>query len=165
MIDLKQVPALAITFVVIAIVIGVGATILTQFQANVNADAGTLSVADSNSVTTVNGTQVFFADSDQKGNLPVACSSVKVYNGTKAEDVTHFFTVEGCYATLSNTSFSATAKQFNYTLVTQQYSTAYNTTEDGLDASTTLSSWQGTWVVIVASAIVLGIIGGYLMYR
>jgi len=80
--SIQQVPAIAITFVVIAVVLGVGATILTQIQG-------------------------------------------------------------------SQTTNSA----------------AYNITGQGLSAQQTLSSWQGTWVVIVASAVVLGVIAGYLMMR
>lgn len=81
--SIQDVPSIAITFVVIAVVLGVGATILTQIRQG---------------------------------------------QGTTAD-------------------------------------LAYNITTQGLNAQATLSSWQGTWVVIVASAVVLGVIAGYLMMR
>jgi hypothetical protein len=42
---------------------------------------------------------------------------------------------------------------------------AYNITQQGLQAQTTLSGWQQTWIVIVASAVVLGIISAYLFFK
>lgn len=42
---------------------------------------------------------------------------------------------------------------------------AYNITQEGLDAQEDLSDWQGTWVVIIAAAVVLGIVGRYLFFR
>lgn len=44
-------------------------------------------------------------------------------------------------------------------------SVAYNITQDGLESQKTLSSWQGTWVVIAAAAVVLGLISAYLFFR
>lgn len=40
---------------------------------------------------------------------------------------------------------------------------AYNITTQGLSAQSSLSGWQGTWVVIVAAAIILGIIYRYML--
>ena len=42
---------------------------------------------------------------------------------------------------------------------------AYNITQEGIDGQVTLSSWQTTWVIIVASAVVLGIVSAYLFMR
>lgn len=42
---------------------------------------------------------------------------------------------------------------------------AYNITQAGLVAQNTLSGWQQTWIVIVASAVVLGIISAYLFFK
>lgn len=41
---------------------------------------------------------------------------------------------------------------------------AYNITEDGLSGQQSLSDWQATWVVIVAAAVVIGIVGRYLFF-
>jgi uncharacterized protein YceK len=40
--------------------------------------------------------------------------------------------------------------------------TAYNITKEGLQGQVDLSEWQTTWVVIVAAAVILGIIYRYL---
>jgi hypothetical protein len=54
------------------------------------------------------------------------------------------------------------------TVLTQVRSTqtaggiAYNITTQGLQGQTDLSEWQTTWVVIVAAAVILGIIYRYL---
>ena len=42
---------------------------------------------------------------------------------------------------------------------------ASNITQDGLDSQVALSEWQGTWVVIVAAAVVIGIVGRYLFFK
>ncbi len=55
------------------------------------------------------------------------------------------------------------------TILTQVQSTqttgsiAYNASGFGLTGVNTLASWQGTWAVIIAAAVVIGIIGAYLM--
>ena len=41
----------------------------------------------------------------------------------------------------------------------------YNITQQGLDAQEDFSEWQGTWVVIIAAAVVIGIVGAYLFFR
>ena len=41
---------------------------------------------------------------------------------------------------------------------------AYNASQFGLTGVNTLASWQGTWAVIVAAAVVIGIISAYLMF-
>lgn len=57
------------------------------------------------------------------------------------------------------------------TILTQVQSTqtsgtyAYNITARGLTAQDTFSQWQGTWVVIIAAAVVIGIISAYLMFK
>ena len=42
---------------------------------------------------------------------------------------------------------------------------AYNITQQGVDAIGDFSDWQGTWVVIIAAAVVIGIVGAYLFFR
>lgn len=41
----------------------------------------------------------------------------------------------------------------------------YNITQTGLESQEDLSDWQTTWVVIVAAAVVLGIVGRYLFFK
>ena len=56
------------------------------------------------------------------------------------------------------------------TILTQVQSTqtsgtvAYNASGYGLTSVSTLAGWQPTWAVIVAAAVVIGIIGSYLMF-
>jgi len=42
---------------------------------------------------------------------------------------------------------------------------ASNITQDGLDSQEDMSEWQSTWVVIVAAAVVIGIVGRYLFFK
>ena len=44
-------------------------------------------------------------------------------------------------------------------------SLAYNVTTDGMTGLDTLAGWQETWAVIIAAAVVIGIIGAYLFFR
>lgn len=44
-------------------------------------------------------------------------------------------------------------------------SLAYNITAVGMSSVSDLADWMPTWVVIVAAAVVIGIIGSYLMFR
>ena len=41
---------------------------------------------------------------------------------------------------------------------------AYNATGYGLTGVSTMASWQPTWAVIIAAAVVIGIIAAYLMF-
>jgi hypothetical protein len=43
--------------------------------------------------------------------------------------------------------------------------TAYNITAAGIAAQTSMSSWQGTWAVIAAAAVVIGLVAGFLYMR
>lgn len=44
-------------------------------------------------------------------------------------------------------------------------SVAYNITQDGISAIEDFGDWQTTWVVIIAAAVVIGIVGSYLFFR
>ena len=44
-------------------------------------------------------------------------------------------------------------------------SVAYNITTQGLAAQTSMSGWQGTWAVIAAAAVVIGLVAGFLYMR
>ena len=165
--ELKNVPKYAILFIVIAIVLSNGATILSQFKATPT-NVGSASLSDSNTVTLYNGSYAttLFGDLDVKGNLPLGCSNVNIYNGTNALNATADFTISGCYAYTKNaTAYNNTAKQVNYTLLYQTYTYSYNITEQGEQVQSNLSSWQNIWVVIAAASIVLGLIGGFLYFK
>ena len=162
--QITEVPTLAVVLLVIAIVLGIGASVLVQVQ-DTTLTAASTSETDSNSVTTTNGTQVLFSDLDAKSNVP-SCSGVKIYNGSNALDVTNYFTISGCYATLNEAQLntSGRAKEFNYTKTLVSYTTAYNITQTGLTSQVSFSNWEGTWIVIIAAAVVIGIVGKYLFF-
>jgi len=42
---------------------------------------------------------------------------------------------------------------------------AYNVTGEGEEALDTLAGWQNTWAVIIAAAVVIGIISAYLYFK
>ena len=44
-------------------------------------------------------------------------------------------------------------------------SVTYNITQEGIDAQEDFSAWQGTWVVIIAAAVVIGIVSAYLFFK
>ena len=53
--------------------------------------------------------------------------------------------------------------QVQSTQITDGY--AYNISQQGVEAVSDLASWQSTWVVIIAAAIVIMIVGAYLFFR
>lgn len=163
--SITEVPMLVVTFGVIALVISMMATVLVNFK-DQPSNVGSASRTDSNTVTITNVAS-FYADYDVKGNLPLSCSGVSVFNGTNAVNMTSAVTLSGtgnCYAVV-NSTYNNTAQQFNYTETFVTYSMSYNISQDGLVAQNVLAGWQQTWVVIVASAVVLGIISAYLFFK
>jgi hypothetical protein len=44
-------------------------------------------------------------------------------------------------------------------------SIAYNATGQGLEGIKTVSNWQSTWAVILAAAVVIGIVTAYLVFK
>ena len=101
---LTEVPSLVVVLLVIAIVLGAGATINTQIKAN----------------------QCTYSFNETSGEC---------LNSTG-----------GTGGTLGTTIAS-------------------NITQDGLDAGESLAEWQSTWVVIIAAAVVIGIVGKYLFFN
>ena len=99
--NITEVPQLVIVFLVIAIVLGVGATVLTEVQSN----------------------QCTYGYSETLGCL----NSTGGTGGSKGTTL------------------------------------ASNISGQGIDAQKGLGNWQGTWVVIVAAAVILGIIYRYLL--
>jgi len=162
--QIGDVPNLVVTFGVIAIVLGVVATILSNMNES-NSATGSASKVDNNTFTALNETAVFFGDYDTKANAPLGCSNVNIYNATNANK-TSVFSVSGCYATLASAvSDNNTAFHAEYTLLFTTYTAQYNITQEGQEANMTLAGWQTTWVIIVASAVVLGIVSAYLFMR
>ena len=169
---LNEVPALAIALLIVAIVIGLGATVLVNMQ-ETSTMTDTLSRFDDNSsFVGLNETFVNFANSEWQYTgagyaylVPGSCSGVVIVNENN-EDTTANFTVVGCTANMTkddgrhNTPFTA-----NYTLSATGYNTNYNITQTGLEGQEDFSDWQSTWVVILAAAVIIGIVGKYLFFK
>jgi hypothetical protein len=161
--SISEVPVLVVTFGVIALIIGMMAVVLTQLR-DTGGNTGLGSRADSNLATLTN-VAVYFADYDSKGEPGVSCTNVVV--SYDDNDITSAATLSGagnCYAAV-NATYNNSETEINYTFGFTTYSLTYNISGQGLEAQMTLSGWQTTWIVIVASAVVLGIISAYLFFK
>ena len=160
--QLTEVPQLVIVLLVIAIVLGVGATVLTQIRTTQTSPS-----ASDLRTTTITATNASAQTYNGEFNT-LACTNVVVYNGTNNKVVTSEFTLTSAYQlctaqiTGGNNTIQGKTVTVNYTKTRETFSVAYNTTQQGLTAQTDLSEWQTTWVVIVAAAVILGIIYKYL---
>ena len=161
--SLTEVPQLVIVFLVIAIVLGVSATVLSSVQTTQT--TGTASDLRSSTATATNVSAVVY-----NGEFnTLACSGVVVYNGTNNKVVTSEFTLtsafQSCTARIvgGNNTIQGKTVTLNYTKTRQTFPMAYNVTTDGLNSAKSLSGWQGSWVVIMAAAIILGIIYKYML--
>lgn len=168
---LNDIPMLAMVLVGLAIILGISATILTNMQDS-DLMTGQGSVSASATFTADNVTaQDFDSFADTYGGAALSCTSGVIYNGSNNLVVTGNFTIDtgACTAVLVDSvdspKLNGTTKTINYTRSITTYNQAYNNTYDGLSATSDLSSWQGTWVVVIAAAVVLGIIGKYLFFK
>jgi hypothetical protein len=161
--QLSEVPQMVIVLLVVAIVLGVGATVLTQMK---SAGGMTGSASDLRS-TTATATNASAQTYNGEYNT-LGCSGVAVYNGTNNKVVTSEFTLTSAYQLCTarilagNNTIQGKTVTINYTKSRETFSTAYNTTNQGLEAQVDFSEWQTTFIVIIAGAIVLGIIYRYL---
>lgn len=165
--QISEVPTLAIVLGVIFIVMGVMAMILTQIKTT-DTMTSTASRQDANTVNINDKTYLTFGDQDTKGNDAVSCANTTVYNGTNAANVTVDYTVSGCTVKqtgVTKVPANTTGQSVQYLLTFKTYTVAYNATERGEAAQDTLSSWGNTWAVIIAAAVVVGIIGAYMMFK
>ena len=169
--NITEVPYVAVALLIIAIVIGIGATILTQVR-DTSSLSSTSSLFDANSTfTTLNQTAVAFGTEnayDGAGFVHLvanSCTGTVIMNASNLADVTSDFTVSGCTALLTNNAINNTLVTANFTYTHNTYTVGYNISTTGLDAQKDFSDWQGTWVVILAAAVVLGIIGRYLFFQ
>ena len=160
--QLTEIPQLVIVLLVIAIVLGVGATVLTQVRSTqTSSSASDLRSAD---ITATNASAVVY-----NGEFnTLACSGVAIYNGTNAKRVTSEFTLtsafQSCTAQITggNNTIQGKTVEVNYTKTRETFSLAYNVSSQGLQGQTDFSEWQATFVVILAAAVILGIIYKYL---
>jgi len=170
---LNDISMLGITFLIIAIVIGLMATVLTSMTDTSDGNTGwrtTVSVSDDNNTfVALNLTAVNFATdhSSETDFVAASCTAVKIWNATNAADITSQFSVNGCSATLTpvDNLVDSDTVTANYTYRVYQYGAAYNNTKLGQVGLTDLSGWQSTWVVIIAAAVIIGIVGAYLFFK
>ena len=168
--NITEVPTLAVVLLVIAIILGIGSTILTQVR-DTDSMTTTSSAVDTNSTFTVSnvtavtfGTELDYQTDGRALLVANTCSNVFIIKD--GVDKTANFTIVGCTALLKSPSGShGDGMTANFTYSYNQYLMGYNVTTAGLDAQNDLSDWQGTWVVIVAAAVVLGIVGRYLFFK
>ena len=170
-----EVPTLAVTLGVIAIILGIMATIIVQMQGSIqDTTSGRTTVSNfdaNNTFTTLNNSVAVDFASDHSSDATFvanSCTGAIILNETDQAVITTSFTVSGCSATLKTTAnilLNNTIVTANYTYSSYEYGAAYNVTVDGLNATEDFAEWQSTWVVIIAAAIVIGIIGAYLMFK
>lgn len=169
--QITEVPSLIIVLIVITIVLGIGASILSNVQQTSTYSGLATAFYENSSFVALNGTEVDFTPSDivldSGGKVHLvsgSCTGVILVNESHMDHTTEF-TVTGCSALLSNTTRNNTNYKANFTYTYNEYYIAYNITQQGMDAQYSLSSWQGTWVIIIAAAIVLGILGKYFFFK
>lgn len=169
---ISEIPTLAITLGIIAVVIGIMATVLIETQNTTDGESYGRTTStqktynESKLIPTAPNTTFNFATAYSNRRNFGACSNVTIYNHT-GTDVTSSFTVSGCSASFTTaTSFAnKTYSAIAYTYTLYEYGQTWNITQDGIDAQDSFADWQGTFVVIIAAAVVIGIIGAYLFFR
>lgn len=169
---LEQVPQVAIALLIVSIVLGVGANILTNVQNTASMSSTSSAFYQNSTFVADNSTAVDFtpsallSDSGGKTHLVSgSCTSTALSNSTA--DVTSLFTVSGCTALLkagAGLGNNATNIKANFTYTFNTYTVGYNSTEKGLSAQDQFSGWQATFVVVLAAAVVIGIVGRYLFF-
>jgi len=121
--SIDMVPSLVITMLVIAVVLGIGVTVLSSMQETSNCDDNW----------------------DAASDMCYVCASGDTWHSANAT----------CY---NSTGHAETA-------ASQSRTGAFNATQSGVEGVTSLSDWQTTWAVIIAAAVVIGIISAYLFFK
>ena len=168
--QLVEIPSLVIVLVTIAIVLGLSATVLFNVRQTSGMSTTSTRFYENSTFVALNSTVVDFTPSElaEDGSaktylVSASCTSVLLSNTTA--DITSKFTVSGCTASLSDILLNNTNVKANFTYRHNVYNTNYNITTQGLNAQSDMSGWQATWVVIIAAAVVIGIVGRYLFFR
>lgn len=168
--NLVEIPSLIVVLLVLAIVLGLSGTILSNVRSTDTMSSTSTEFYANSTFTAVNATSVDFTPSAQlydasgKAHLVAdTCTGVKISLGHT--EATANFTVSNCAATLNNINANLSDFKANFTYTYNTYNFNYNITTDGLNSTEDLSSWQQTWVVIISAAIVIGIVGKYLFFK
>ena len=121
---LAEVPSLAIMLVVIAIILGLGLTIVTQIAKD----------------------QCSSGNYGRDGKCYAACAALTNITFNSANSRCENLTDSAAYTTVGAGTV------------------AFNASASGASGLNTLAAWMPTWAVIVAAAVVIGVIGAYLMF-
>ena len=169
---LTDIPNLAIVLVVFAVLLGIGAQMLgTLKSTSTMTTTGTAFYSNktfvANNATAVDLTPSALLTDSYGETLFVlsSCTGVVLVNESNTEIVTGNFTVSGCTALLSanDGTLNATNVKANFTYTYNVYNLNYNITRDGENATSDFSDWQGTFAVILAASVVLGLVALYIM--
>jgi len=151
-INLKQLAGIAIMFVTIAIILSVGSDVVSNVQTNVDDSMITVS---NETVALVNGTQMLDYRISSITSLDNSTNVVNAGNySINALGALQFAPPYEDTTWVDGTSYNIT-----YTGLLN--TAAYNATAFGLNANNTLASWLPVIALIIAAAVVIGMIGLY----
>ena len=173
-VSLTDIPNFAIALVVIAMVLGIGAQVLNTMKSTSTMTSTATAFYGNSTFVADNATAVDFTPStlltDDQGEthfVSASCTGVALSNSSNTEDVTGNFTISGCTALLSanDVTINATNIKANFTYTFNVYNLNYNITRTGENSTSDFSDWQGTFAVILAASVVLGLVAMYLLNR
>lgn len=153
--DIKTLAGLGIAFVIIAIILSFGSTILSETKDAVRDK----STADTE--ITINASQAVTQNAvytlEKFENYCSISNFVAVNNTFKVMSASNY-SISGC----SLTWLGSTEAKVNLSYKTTYYSgTAVNATVDGLEGLEEFSSWLPTLALIIVAAVIIGIIVAY----
>jgi hypothetical protein len=155
---LQEFSAMALSFVIVAVIISVSGTILTQMK-----------VTEYNTTAVTNESHNFAANytayaSDNSPILSISDMYDDASHTNTYASTFYGFNSTGVYVLTNGTggypNMTTGTHYFDYTY-TNQYTLTANLTSQGLSGITTMSQWLPTIAVIVAAAVVIGVIVNY----
>lgn len=153
---------LVIALLLTILVAALGSVALTTIRDTTDLTA-TGTRADSNTVTALVATNVFFGDNDVYANPPVSCTAYQFFNGTNAVNATTNVTVGGagnCYITNITSQYNNSAIQANYTLTFTTYDYGYNITINGNAGTLNYSAQTPTIGTMLGVGLIIAVIVG-----
>lgn len=164
-----EIPSLLIVLLVLAIVISLSGTILSNVRQTSSMTSTSTRFYTNSTITGLLNTAVDFTPSDilydgtgQTYLVASSCTGAKIASGLT--DIVENYTLSGCTLTLTNVEYNNTKLKVNFTYTHNVYLKNYNITTDGLSSTEDFSGWQSTFVVIMAAAVVIGIVSRYLFF-
>jgi len=158
---LRQAPAAVVILVVIAVIVGVGATILDQISVQQDTNDASTSVVNESLTVSFNTIQTLT-------NTRLDNTTVTVTNSTGASLSFLMSAAQGAAGQINITDATNDGNDANvsYTFNARIQSAALNATGDGLSGLTTFSGFQPTMAVIVVAVIVISLLlGGFALVQ